>query len=424
MRKHAQEHAQATAEEAKAKAADYRAKVNYELSSVEALLSDKKKELAITENALRLKSEDARALDVGYYEPVYEFADLEKYQNELDYILGERKRLLVLDPKNLKDKGKAAYSYKNMFETSPTPLKTDNRRIERVLKLMLRAFNYECDSYTTRVTYKNINIMERRIRSAFDQINKLAEPWHCMITTQYLENRIDELRLVYEYEEAKQREKEEQAQIREQIREEEKAEREAQKAQEEAEKEEAKYQEMLNKARLDALIANEKDKEKLTMEITELQRRISEIEERKRAISQAMLTKTGHVYVISNVGSFGEEIFKIGMTRRLDPMDRVKELGDASVPFPFDVHAMIRSSNAPALESALHAHFNERRLNLENERKEFFKVSIDEIKAELELLKQTLGIDGELRLTLLAEAKQFRLSEAKRKHLEASYELS
>jgi hypothetical protein len=112
------------------------------------------------------------------------------------------------------------------------------------------------------------------------------------------------------------------------------------------------------------------------------------------------------------------------MTRRLEPMDRVKELGDASVPFPFDVHAMIRTSDAPSLENALHKHFERRRLNLENERKEFFRVSIDEIREELDQLRADLGIDSELRLTLLADAKEYRMSEAKRKHLETSLQKS
>ena len=137
-----------------------------------------------------------------------------------------------------------------------------------------------------------------------------------------------------------------------------------------------------------------------------------------------MLTKTGHVYIISNDGSFGENVYKIGMTRRLEPMDRVKELGDASVPFPFDVHAMIRTSDAPALENALHKHFDMRRLNLENQRKEIFHVSIDEIRQELDELKDRLGIESELRLTLLADAKEYRMSQAKRKHLDASWQTS
>ena len=267
--------------------------------------------------------------------------------------------------------------------------------------------------------------MGKRIRTAFDAINAITEKYDfCKLNTRYLDLRVQELQLVYEWEEAKQREKEEQAKIREQMREEEKAAREAEKAQQQADKEEAKYQELLHKVEQEVLQASEKDKVKLNSKIEELQLRIAEIEEKKRAISQAMLTKTGHVYIISNVGSFGENIYKIGMTRRLEPMDRVKELGDASVPFPFDVHAMIRTSDAPSLENALHKHFERRRLNLENERKEFFRVSIDEIREELDQLRADLGIDSELRLTLLADAKEYRMSEAKRKHLETSLQKS
>ena len=227
--------------------------------------------------------------------------------------------------------------------------------------------------------------------------------------------------MVYEYEEAKQREKEEQAQIREQMREEEKAQREIEKARKQAEQDEATYAALLRRAQEDVDSAAEKDKAVLNNKIADLQRRIAEIEERKRSISMAELTRTGYVYIISNVGSFGEDVYKIGMTRRLQPMDRVKELGDASVPFPFDVHALIRTSDAPTLEKALHKHFNSRRLNLENQRKEFFRVSIDEIRDELELLREDVGIDSELRLTLVAEAKEYRMSEAKRKHLEVSW---
>jgi actin-related protein len=267
--------------------------------------------------------------------------------------------------------------------------------------------------------------MEKRIRAGFDAINAITQKYDfCELNTRYLELRLEELQLVYEWEEAQQRKKEEQARIREQMREEERAAREAEKAQQQAEKEESKYQELLQKAEAEVLQASEKDKAKLSAKIMELQERIAEIEEKKTAISQAMLTKTGHVYIISNVGSFGENVYKIGMTRRLEPLDRVKELGDASVPFPFDVHAMIQTSDAPALENALHKHFDLRRLNLENQRKEFFHVSIDEIRQELDQLKDQLGIDSELRLTLLAEAKEYRMSQAKRKHLEASWQKS
>jgi hypothetical protein len=136
-----------------------------------------------------------------------------------------------------------------------------------------------------------------------------------------------------------------------------------------------------------------------------LQRRLAEAEERsQRAISQAQLTKSGHVYVISNIGSFGDGVFKVGMTRRLEPMDRVLELGGASVPFPFDVHMMISSDNAPALENALHRGLNRARINKTNPRKEFFRT---DVVAICEIVKQQ---HGEVEYTLDAEALQYRQS--------------
>jgi hypothetical protein len=397
-------------------------RIRSERYNTEGILSRKKLELELVENALRLKSDEAHYLEVGYYEPAYGFEDLESYKAELDKIREKQRRMLTISQGSVKNSDLAAYAVQDIYLDGS---KAEGQKLlAKVLKLMLRAFSGECDSFIARVNYKNINLMQRRIESSFDQINKLAENWKCKINQRYLENRLAELELVYEYEEEKQKEKEEQAQIREQIREEEKAAREAAKAEEEARKEEEKYERLLRQAQQEAEAASDKDKIKLSARIDELQKRISEIEEKKRAISQAMLTKTGHVYIISNIGSFGENVYKIGMTRRLEPMDRVKELGDASVPFPFDVHAMIRTSNAPALENALHNHFAGRRLNLENGRKEFFRVSIDEIRNELEVLKNELKIESELRLTLLAEAKEYRLSEAKRKHLEASWQAS
>lgn len=122
----------------------------------------------------------------------------------------------------------------------------------------------------------------------------------------------------------------------------------------------------------------------------ELNRLKAELEEShqrfERAKSRAQETKQGHVYVISNIGSFGKDILKIGMTRRIIPMERVKELGDASVPFTFDVHALIESDNAPKLESTLHKIFDDKRVNKVNRRKEYFKVNISEIEEELKKL--------------------------------------
>ncbi len=376
------------------------------------------RDLRIVTDALALRSDDAHLLEVGYYESVYAFADLPRFEKELKRIRDKQKDMLKLDGEN-GSKGAAAFwvnhDSSEAYQGQP---KETAKLVKNILRLMLRAFNGECDAYIAKVNYRNIEAMKKRMESSFDQINKLAEAWGCVINAKYLASRKAELQLVFEYEEQKQKEKEEQAQIREQMREEQKAAREAEKARQQAEKEEAEYQEMLERARFEAANASEEDKAVLNSKVEELQRRISEIEDKKRAISQAMLTRTGHVYILSNVGSFGENVYKIGMTRRLDPMDRVNELGDASVPFPFDVHALISTSDAPTLESSLHKHFGEKRVNLENERKEFFRVSIEELKIELEQLKDGLGIESELQLTLVAEAKQYRISQARRKELE------
>lgn len=414
----AQEKAEAITEEARQELLKMRENVN----NPQAILLERKHDLSLVKNALALKADEAHLLEVGYYEPVFGFENIEYYKSEPEKIKYTQRNMLGIKATSTQDKNNAAFSTQDMYLDGS---KSEGQKLlVKVLKLMLRAFNGECDSFIARVNYKNIWLMEQRINSAFEQINKLATNWKCQISHEYLANRVAELQLAYEYEEKKQEEKEEQARTREQIREEEKAEREALKAQEEASKEEAKYEILLHKAEQEAAAAGEKDKARLNFKIEEFQKRIAKIEEKKRVISQAMLTKTGHVYIISNVGSFGENVYKIGMTRRLEPMDRAKEMGDASVPFPFDVHAMIRTSNAPALENALHNHFSNRRLNLENERKEFFRVSTDEIHAELEILRVQLQIDSELRLILLAEAKQYRMSEAKRNHLEASWQAS
>ena len=192
--------------------------------------------------------------------------------------------------------------------------------------------------------------------------------------------------------------------IREQMREEEKAQKELEKAQREAEDEERRFQKALEKAKQELSGGSSLNTSMLEEQIKELEKKLQEAHEKKeRAIALAQLTKVGHIYVISNLGSFGEDVYKIGMTRRLDPLDRVKELGDASVPFQFDIHAIIYSENAPQLEYELHKTFSDRRLNRINQRKEFFKVTLDEIEA---FVKE--HANAEIEFTKLAEAREYR----------------
>ncbi len=172
--------------------------------------------------------------------------------------------------------------------------------------------------------------------------------------------------------------KEEQARIREKMRDEAKAEKELARELARIEAEERAIRAAIE-------VALQRSAGEHSAELDSLRQRLAEAESRaERAKSMAQMTKAGNVYVISNIGSMGEDVFKIGMTRRLEPLDRVKELSDASVPFPFDVHMMISSLNAPALEATLHRVFHKRRVNRVNFRKEFFRVSIDEIVSVVE----------------------------------------
>jgi hypothetical protein len=183
-----------------------------------------------------------------------------------------------------------------------------------------------------------------------------------------------ELRKEFERAVRSQFEREEQARIRAQIREEERLKREIERELKQAEREQAAIQ-----AALDQALAAAKGE--FTAEVERLRARLAEaIAKSQHAMSMAQQTKAGHVYVISNIGTFGEGVFKIGMTRRLDPKERVSELGCAAVPFPFDVHMMISCDNAPALENALHRALFRRRVNKANPRKEFFRVPIEEIR--------------------------------------------
>lgn len=344
---------------------------------------------------LKVLDEEANLQSFGFYKPRYDFASSERYQSTLEEIRERQKRLI-------KDK-KAAVGH---IEWTVNGSRAEGRKqINQTLKLILRAFNGECDACIAKVKYNNIAVMEARIRKSCEALNNLVEVQQCEITQAYLNLKLQELYLVHEYQEKVQAEKEEQRRIREQMREEEIAQRELEKARQEAEREEARYEEALNKARAEVEQTTGAKHQKLLAQVEALQKKLEEAHANKeRAIARAQMTRSGHVYVISNIGSFGEQVFKIGMTRRLDPLERVRELGDASVPFPFDIHAVIYSEDAPTLETALHRAFHYRRVNRVNERKEFFNVTIEEIA---QVVRQH---HDKIEISRTAEAKEYRQS--------------
>ncbi len=282
----------------------------------------------------------------------------------------------------------------------------ETHRRNTAIRFVLDAYNGKVDSALTKVKHDNYGKIAQHIEDALQLVNYNGAAFrNARISDALHKSRLDELKWAVATNELKLIEREEQRVIREQIREEERARREFERARKEAEKEEKILQKAMLEARKHMEAANEQERQTYQQELEQLQAKLADAEERnERAMSMAQQTRAGHVYVISNLGSFGDEVFKVGMTRRLEPMDRVKELGDASVPFSFDVHAMIYSEDAPTLEKELHRRFHNSRLNKINLRKEFFQVPALTIREALE------EMELEVHFTMSAEAREYRES--------------
>lgn len=346
------------------------------------------------EKDIKIYKNDLEFIELGIYEPIFDLETSEKYKERITQIVTRQKQLI---------KGGNACVC-NTEWTVGNSRKQGEIMTRRYINLTLRAFNGECDSLISKVRWNNIKRFEERIKKAFNAINKLGKSNNTFLTDKYLKLKLDELHLVYELAHKKYQEKEEAREIRAQQREEERAQREFEKARKDAEMEEKRYQKALEKAKKDLGLVSGEKLDELNSQIAQLEQNLKDAHEAKeRAISRAQETKSGHVYIISNLGSFGENVYKIGMTRRLEPMDRVKELGDASVPFTFDLHAMIFSENAPELENLLHKEFDDRRINKINYRKEYFKVTLDEIE---QVIKDKY--EKEVDFIKVSEAQQFR----------------
>lgn len=332
----------------------------------------------------------------GLYTPKYDFASSELYKNRLSQIRDTQKVLI----KN----GQAVTGNANW--TVNGSKSQGKKMVKDMQKLLLRAFNSECDELIDKVKYNTFDTALKRMRSSCEAISKLGNIMGVAITTQYFNAKYEELCLSLEYKKKKQDEKEEQKEIRARMREEAKLQKEIEETRKKIAKEQSHYQNALSHIEQQIETANEADRVELLKKKEQIVNELSEIDKSMKDIDyRAANARAGYVYIISNVGSFGENVYKIGMTRRLEPMDRVDELGDASVPFNFDVHAMIFSDDAPTLETALHKAFEDRKVNMINTRREFFNVTLDEIE---EVVKK--NYDKTVEFTRLAPAEQYRES--------------
>jgi hypothetical protein len=353
-----------------------------------------KQHYSTLQKEISIYEEDLETFSFGLYKPRHDYATSEEFKQKLDANYRQQREMV---------KANSATTFSELWTVNGS-LAEGKKMTKLNIKNMLYAFNGECEALISKVRWNNATKSLERLDKAFESINKLGTVNQVQITRPYFNLKKQELTLTYEYENKKQEEKEEQRRIREQMREEEKVLKDIEKAKKEADEEEKRYQKALQRVQEDLKYASQEDIEGLNNKVAELEVKLKEAEEkRQRALSMAQQTKAGHIYVISNIGSFGEDVYKIGMTRRLEPLDRVRELSDASVPFRYDVHAVIFSENAPALEHELHKRFHEQRMNKVNGRKEFFKVSLDQISA---VVKE--HTDAEIEFTLLAEAQEYR----------------
>lgn len=372
----------------KKKAAEYKTL----LAEQEGKIEEGQAELGELMGSLDLYSRLDDYTQVGHFDmPDYLYETSERFQIEIKAVRDKQRDLI---------RGKSAVVYPNDIEIRGEKA-FDKRVLNGQTKLLLTTFNIKCDFLIGKVNPGNYPRTLEQIEKQANTLEKLVADLSCGLSADYVELKFQECRLQYQFKLKKQEEQEEQRLIREQMREEERARREYEAAVRKAEEEERIYREMLEKARQQLELAAEDDRQAAESRISALEAQLAEAEAKGvRAKSLAEQTRRGHVYVISNIGSFGDGIYKIGLTRRLEPMDRVKELGDASVPFTFDVHAIIFSEDAPAMESELHRRFTHHRVNAVNLRKEFFRVSLKQIKQAVEELA---GSDAGFRMTVVAE---------------------
>lgn len=369
---------------------------NQEITALNTTISGLNSQINSLKNEIVELNDEVLFQSFGLYQPRYSFANSDQYKDRLNAIRYEQKEAIKY--------GKAATG--NMGWTVNGNAKQGTKMVKDTQKLLIRAFNTECDDVIDKVKFNNIDSAEKRITKAKDAISKLGTIMTIAITDYYYSLKIQELYLAYEYAQKVQEEKEEQKRIREELREQAKLEKEIEAERKKIAKEQTHYNNQLNTLNKQLENSNLSDEERTALEDkkVQIQDQLEELDKSLKNVDyRAANQKAGYVYIISNIGAFGENVYKIGMTRRLEPMDRVNELGDASVPFNFDVHAMIFSDNAPALESALHKAFENKKVNMINTRREFFNVTLEEIEAVVKA-----NYDKTVEFVRLAPAEQYR----------------
>lgn len=370
-----------------------------ELNSNVEKLSTEKKTLADKLNELSQKIDNANSTiemqEYGLYEPKYDFATSLGYKEKLTEIRKNQKEMI---------RKKVAVDYREGWTVDGSKAK-GTKMTNDSIKLVLRAFNNECEAAINKVKYSNYDSIQKRIERSYEQINKLTSVTQVSISYYYLNSKLEELALAYEYAKKKEQEKEELREQRQREREEKALQKEVAQKKKVIDKEInhfknviAELQEKLKS------ITDDNEATAINKQLSELEQKIGERDHEKEELDyRTANASAGYVYIISNIGSFGKDVFKIGVTRRLDPTERISELSSASVPFKFDIHALIFSYDAYKLETELHNYFDNYKINKVNNHKEFYKIPIEKIKEKLAEYKE-LTIDFEE----MADAEEYR----------------
>jgi len=351
-----------------------------QLKNIVSILEEKTNEHKIKQSQIEsLKAEirnyesDLDIIECGFYSEVFDFDDEESFKEEIKNIKADQKWEVKHDnvircDKDWKLGGSEARGRKLVTQYS---------------KIMLKCLNSECDTLISKVRFGNITAFTERIKKSFKAINKFGELYSVSIDRNYLQLKLRELNCTYEHERLKEKKKEEAKEIRERMKQEQAEIKALECEKKKAEVEEAKVLKDLQNA--SKLLEKDKLNDKLKDKIEKLKLELENKGENVRKISQAMITRAGNLYVISNP-SFGEGVFKLGISRRLDYTKRVDELSSASVPFRFSIHGAVFSEDCIKLEKDIHAIFDKQRVNKANRRKEHFYTNIYEIEQALKAL--------------------------------------
>ncbi|MDU0111745.1 DUF4041 domain-containing protein [Psychrosphaera aquimarina] len=343
-------------------------------------------------DAIKVTEDDLKMINVGLLPPVFNFDDCEMLKEAISEC--HVAQYDVIKQNN------ATVGYSDWTWMGDKSI--GHRMVRQYRELLLRAFNAEYDFIRKQMRHSSYTTAVNKLQKLAEQLSKLGEAAKVEITDEYLDMKIEELTIwhseLVRKEELKAERKKQQALLRAQVK----------KGGDDTEElEDDIYYRKSDLNKVQKLARELHGASALDMEdkIAKMQKEIDVLESKfERATSQAQLTKMGYIYVISNIGSFGNGVVKIGMTRRLEPMDRVKELGDASVPFMFDVHTLTFVDNAPSIEKTLHRKFDKYRVNQENFRKEFFNVNPQEVAEAM----VELGIEADWYFDI--EAKEYRES--------------